>query len=197
MLRRLRNPSSDRRYDALVDRAPVWIHEIDRTARIVSMNGTGLRMLGRAEQEVIGRSYLEFVDEEDRPRVAQLLSQALEGEASEFEYGSGGHSYASSFIPIAAEDGSIERLLGVTQDISAKRELEEQLRQAQKMEAVGRLAGGVAHDFNNLLTAITGYSELALAELAEQEQVGEDVRAIRAAAERAQALTQQLLAFSR
>jgi PAS domain S-box-containing protein len=199
VLRRLRSWRSeqDRRYRALVDRAPVWIHEIDRAARIVFMNATGLRTLGCDAEEVVGRSYLDFVGEADRARVAQLLSQALEGEASEFEYESGGRSYLSSFIPVAELDGSVERLVGVTQDVSARRGLEEQLRQAQKLEAVGRLAGGIAHDFNNLLTAIAGYSELALAELGEDEQVGEDVRAIRAAADRAKALTSQLLAFSR
>src|SRR5213078_4885195 len=85
----------------------------------------------------------------------------------------------------------------LAKDVTGRRRLEEQLRQAQKMEAIGRLAGGVAHDFNNLLTAILGYCELLLKDLGANAQQRADVAEIQNAAFSAAALTRQLLAFSR
>ena len=88
-------------------------------------------------------------------------------------------------------------MIGTVQDITERRLLEDQLRQSQKMEAIGRLAGGIAHDLNNALTAIAGYAELALGEVAADHPRGADVEEIRRAAERAGSVTRQLLAFSR
>jgi signal transduction histidine kinase len=89
------------------------------------------------------------------------------------------------------------RMVGTVQDITDRRQLEEQLRQSQKMEAIGRLAGGIAHDLNNALTAIAGYAELALNEVDSGHAARADVEEIRRAAERAGSVTRQLLAFSR
>ena len=95
------------------------------------------------------------------------------------------------------EDGRAVRMIGTVQDITDRRELLEELHHAQKMEAVGRLAGGVAHDLNNALTAVIGYTELVLPQLEDREQTRQDVEEIRHAAVRAASVAQQLLAFSR
>jgi PAS domain S-box-containing protein len=95
------------------------------------------------------------------------------------------------------EDGQLTRIRGYLIDVTDRRRLEEQLRQAQKMEAIGRLAGGVAHDFNNLLTAISGYADILATEMDADDARRADVAEIRNAATRAATLTRQLLAFSR
>ncbi|TFH02508.1 MAG: PAS domain-containing sensor histidine kinase [Calditrichales bacterium] len=97
--------------------------------------------------------------------------------------------YDTTGVPIA--------LIGVATDISEKKRLETQLQQSQKLEAIGKLAGGVAHDFNNLLTVIQGYAEMLLLRLEPESPQADQVRQINHAAERAESLTKQLLAFSR
>ena len=99
--------------------------------------------------------------------------------------------------PLLSEDGRFIGLLCLAQDVTGRKLLEEQFRQSQKMEAVGRLAGGVAHDFNNLLTIITGYGELVLSNLPADEPNRELIRQMIRAGDRAAGLTRQLLAFSR
>jgi PAS domain S-box-containing protein len=98
---------------------------------------------------------------------------------------------------LRAEDERGEVILGTLFDMTERRKLEEQLLQSQKMEAIGRLAGGIAHDFNNILTAVSGYTELLIGQLAAGDPRRESAEEIRQAGHRAAALTQQLLAFSR
>src|SRR6202035_4742388 len=95
------------------------------------------------------------------------------------------------------DTGRAIRMVGIVQDITERKQLEAQLVQSQKMEAVGRLAGGIAHDFNNLLTMILGYSDLVLGGLAPDSPIRPEIEEISKAGERAAALTRQLLAFSR
>ena len=94
-------------------------------------------------------------------------------------------------------DGHWVRTWGITRDVTERIHLEEQLRNAQQLEAIGRLAGGVAHDFNNILSIIMGHGELLLATAGADERARNGLEQIRRAADRAASLTQQLLAFSR
>ncbi len=100
-------------------------------------------------------------------------------------------------FPIADNDGNVVRVAGIAEDITARRALEQQLNQAQKMEAVGRLAGGIAHDLNNVLTVIKGHAEFLSLEIAPSGEARDDLDQISRSAERAATLTRQLLAFSR
>jgi two-component system cell cycle sensor histidine kinase/response regulator CckA len=171
--------------------------------RYVLFNRAGERLTGRSRDEVIGRTDFELVE---RRQAEQFLAEdrnVLEtGRVMEVSHqlasAPGGVRYLrTAKVPIFGADGRPEYILGVSEDITERHRLEEQLRQAQKMEALGQLAGGVAHDFNNLLTIIGGYSDLLLQRLPSGEPMRHEIEEIRNAGERAALLTGQLLAFSR
>jgi two-component system cell cycle sensor histidine kinase/response regulator CckA len=169
--------------------------------RVVDVNDSFLRTLGCAREEALGRTTVDlglWRTAEERLRViqrAQALGrvQAVEIEARIKDGASRTLLYSAELIEL----GGAPHVLVLTTDITERRQLEDQLRQAGKMEAVGQLAGGVAHDFNNILTAILGYADLLAADLPAGDRRIEDVDEIRKAAHRAAALTRQLLAFSR
>jgi PAS domain S-box-containing protein len=169
--------------------------------RVVDVNEAFVRTLGYSRDEAIGRSTVElglWPTPEERLRVIQQ-SQVL-GRVQTVEIMVRTKEGVSRTLLYSAElielDGDPHVLL-LTTDVTERRQLEDQLRQAGKMEAVGQLAGGVAHDFNNILTAILGYADLLAADLPAADRRLEDVDEIRKAARRATALTRQLLAFSR
>jgi len=193
-------PSKERRlaerYRVLVENAPVGIHEIDRLRTLSTVNRAGLRMLGRTES-VFGVPVLDVVSPADRPRISRLLDLAFEGEFCEFEFtGTGERTFLSCFMPLKDEGGSVHKVLGMSQDITHRKNAEERLNQAQKMEALGKLAGGIAHDFNNTLNVIVGYAHLLQRE-SSPNKVQEHATEVLKAAQQAGSLTRQLLAFSR
>lgn len=189
----------NQRLSAVIETSPLAICALDAEGRVTSWNSAAQRMFGWQAEEVLGQLL---------PAIPEDFSLAF---WTRFEEARRGSSFASLQGPGRRKDGrrlelevwgaplrrgeAVDGVLLLFADVTERKWLEEQLRQAQKMEALGRLAGGVAHDFNNLLTIISGYGELLLGQV--EEPLREDVRAILEGAERATAVTRQLLALSR
>ena len=172
-----------------------------KEGRVIEANDVYLRTLGYERDEVIGKTTTElgiWARPEDRSDVIQKLSRdELVRDVEVDARTKPGHIRRVLLSMATIRLQGEVCLLASLRDIAEQKLLEEQLRQAQKMEAVGRLAGGVAHDFNNLLMIMMGYSELLLAKLPNDDTNRATVMHINDAARRASGLTQQLLAFSR
>jgi two-component system, cell cycle sensor histidine kinase and response regulator CckA len=161
------------------------------------------RVLGWTAAQVARRPLADFIHPDDMDAVGAALETVLKrsgfGEpiAFRFRHADGGWRSVEAIGNHPGDWDGPEQIILTGRDITARERLEGQLRQAQKMEALGRFAGGVAHDFNNLLTAIQGYTSLIMMDLAPHDPHREDLEEIRKASERAAALTRQILAFSR
>jgi two-component system cell cycle sensor histidine kinase/response regulator CckA len=190
---------------ALFEATPDFVGVADAVDKhFLFLNRAARRMLGRGETEDISGVRLE--DLHPAPAMRTLTN---EGVLSAFQYGSwegesavmnrDGREIPVSQVIVAhrAPTGDVRFISTVMRDLTERKKLEGQLRQAQKMEAMGQLAGGVAHDFNNLLTVISGYSEIVLSELPVEDPMRQPIQAISDAGERAASLTRQLLTFSR
>jgi PAS domain S-box-containing protein len=179
---------------------PVAIHRLS-DGTYIDVNQSFLAVTGFKRDEIIGRTVDDInivVDQEARAvwRRTILESGSIRKWETRFRVKSGEERWALlSIEPIDVR--GVKCVLSVTEDITDRKQLEEQLMQSQKMEAVGTLAGGIAHDFNNLLTAIIGHSQLLKRRVGEQDAVYTDVAEIEKAGLRAASLTRQLLAFSR
>ncbi|HWP35961.1 MAG TPA: PAS domain S-box protein [Gemmatimonadales bacterium] len=194
--------ASEARYRSVVEGSIQGIM-VHRDGKVVFANGALARMAGYDDAtQVVGRPMWEFIAPEERERIAGHIRARSRGEPTPSRYQfeglrrDGRRRWLDCFVSPVEWDGAPAVLASVI-DITERRDLEQQLAQAQKMEAIGRLAGGVAHDFNNILTAITGYTELLRENLAPDHPGHADLDEIRHTADRAAGLTQQLLAFSR
>jgi PAS domain S-box-containing protein len=144
---------------------------------------------------------LATVDPEDAARIREAFAKmGPEGFREEFRIrrpDDGLRWISTRAFPVRDSEGRVSRIIGSSEDITERRGVEEQFRQSQKMEALGRLAGGVAHDFNNLLTVISGYAELLMSDPKMDDETRHQLQEIAASSKRASSLTRQLLAFSR
>jgi PAS domain S-box-containing protein len=158
--------------------------------------------LGMTAEQALGKTDLELLPQALAQQVTQIKRRALEtGDRVREEVSAevdGQQRFFELFVePLKHDDGTTEGVIVASLDTTARRHLEGQLRQAQKLEAIGSLAGGIAHDFNNLLTAIVGYTDLALAQLDADNPLRKDLEEVSRAGRSAESLTRQLLIFSR
>jgi two-component system, cell cycle sensor histidine kinase and response regulator CckA len=195
---------SEERFRALIERSSEAIQVLDDQGRYRFWSRNGTEATGWTSEEVLGSSPLERVHEEDRPRLEAMLRRlmtapgAIDRSAYRFRHRDGTWLHVESVARNLLGDPAVQGVVVNSRDVTAERALEEQLRQAQKLESVGRLAGGVAHDFNNLLTVILSCADALQDRLGPGDADGrEELGEIRAAGERARDLTRQLLAFAR
>jgi len=196
-----REASLKARFDDVFERSSDIMVVHDRRGRVSTINRAGEQTLGYSREEVrmlepdwiFGNDYIETIN--------QMIAGGAESQPqslrSELSRRRGVRVPVEAHARVLIGDGQVVGVLTIAKDLSERERLENELRQAQKMEAVGRLATGIAHDFNNVITVLLGYSDELLEHIPETSEARHPAEAVRRATERASALTQQLLAFSR
>ncbi|MBO0905236.1 MHYT domain-containing protein, partial [Jiella sonneratiae] len=192
------------RFATLYRRTPLPLHALNENGRIEHVSDVWLEVLGYEFEEVVGRPLTDFMTPESARRrtevdwPALLASKELRGAQYQFVTKDGRqlHCLLSAHVERDA-DGRFQQALCGLMDITAWRQTEEQLRQAQKLEALGQLAGGVAHDFNNLLAAVLANLEILKKRLPDDQKLRQLADTAIRGAERGASLTQRMLAFSR
>ncbi|HEX3150722.1 MAG TPA: PAS domain S-box protein [Gemmataceae bacterium] len=196
---------SEARFRLLTENATDLIARLTLNGVFLYASPATQTLFGAPEQALVGNHIRELVHEDDLHRVLEVFDALAEGrEANAFPHrcltADGSFIWcetsARAFCDVA---GKVTEIVTVTRSIEERRRFEARMQNSQRMETVGRLAGGVAHDFNNLLTVINGFSEIILRGLAHPDaaRISSQVQEIRKAGERASALTRQLLAFGR
>jgi len=189
---------SEARLRVLVEQLPAVLWTVGKDLRFTSALGAGLARLGLKPNQIVGVSLMDYFETNDQTFLPIAAHRrATKGEPVTFHVEWKGGSYTCHVEPLRTAEGELQGAICMALDITDRKQLEEQLRQAQKMEAVGRLAGGIAHDFNNLLMVIQGYADLMTERLAEGDPLRRNAEQIQTASQRATSLTRQLLAFSR
>lgn len=196
--------AGDRRFRAIFQAAAIGILQCTTQGMVVESNPALERMLGYSHNELRGKHFREFIQSDDRGRELALFSEMVAGrrETCETEIRYLRKDQTSGWMRLTASlvrgpDDLPAFVIGMAEDITERKQAEEQLRQAQKLEAIGRLAGGVAHDFNNLLTGILLYCDLLAPSLDPSSRTARYAREIRLASQQGAALVQQLMAVAR
>ncbi|MFO7768861.1 MAG: ATP-binding protein [bacterium] len=190
----------DRRFRELFDLnpLPMWIYDL-RTLRFLEVNRAAVERYGWTREQFLEMTIRQIRPEEELEHFDEHLRHRRVRDRSQEEgvhRTRQGEEVLAELTTTRVEFEGQDAVMVVARDVTEERRLQERLREAQKMEAVGRLAGGIAHDFNNLLTAILGYGEMASSRL-ESEKARQQIEQVLDAARRAERLTSQLLAFSR
>ena len=195
---------SEERFRTMFESAPTAMMMLDTDGEVVAVNRSCELMLGYDQRELIGSETPMLLHPDEAEEIGGQLAELISGERDVFRREAryirkdGGVVVIQLAVALSRDaDGKPDYVIAMAEDVSEQRQLEEQLRQSQKLEAIGRLAGGVAHDFNNMLTAIGGYTALALEHAETGSTLRGDLDEIRKATDRAALLTRQLLAFSR
>ena len=192
-----------RKYELIVSSAKDLLALIDNNFVYLAANAAYLKAFGKTSDEIIGRTVADVLGEEFfntviRPKAELFLAGKDIHYQAWFEYPVFGRRYMDvSYSPYFGPDNEIRGFVATARDITKIENLQAQLAQAQKMESVGRLAGGVAHDYNNALSAIVGFTELSMADMALNDPLRENLDEVLKAAIRATDITRQLLTFAR
>ena len=194
---------SEERYKALFERSLDLVYINDLEGRFIDANDAALNRLGYERRELQHLLLADLLSEEQvdatSKNVQEILQTGAQTTVTEFclRHKDGSLVYVETKGSAIYSRGKCTAIQSVARDITGRKLLEEQLRQAQKMEAIGSLAGGVAHDFNNLLSVILNCTEFALSEIGQDHPARNDLLEVERTTERAASLTRQLLAFSR
>jgi two-component system, cell cycle sensor histidine kinase and response regulator CckA len=198
--RALRN--SEETFRSIVETTSEWIWAIDRDTRITYSNPAIERILGYRPEELTGVSLRSLVHEDDLPKAEHKLSTAVAEKRGWAAFVVRCRHKDDTYrclechgVPVFDATGEVVGFRGCDRDVTERKEVEEELRDAHRMEGIGQLAGGFAHHFNNLLTVMVGHVDMAL-ELSGGEAVEANLQAIREAAQRGALLTRQLLTFA-
>jgi PAS domain S-box-containing protein len=193
---------SEEKYRFLVENQTDLVVKVDTQNRFLFASPSYCRTFGKTEQELLGNTFIPVVHADDR-EATLLAMRALERPPHTCYVEqrcltvNGWRWFAWADTAVVDGSGAVQAIIGVGRDITDRRTIEERLRRSEKLEAIGRLAGGVAHDFNNQLTGILGGAEILRRALADRPDLLDVVEELRGAALRSAGLTKQLLAFAR
>jgi PAS domain S-box-containing protein len=200
--------ASEEQYRQVIEQINEVLFSLDQNGILTFMSSVVRTVAGYEPEDLIGHPFTDFIYPDDLPDLVKEFKKRMKGKKEPIEYRirakSGESMWVRSSSRALFEGGEFKGIRGVLTDVTeqrnakeAARKLEEQLRQSQKLEAIGTLASGVAHDFNNLLTIILGNADLMLMDLREDHPYYRPLEETKKAANRAASLTRQLLAFSR
>jgi PAS domain S-box-containing protein len=188
--------AAEQRLRVVMSNLPLVLWASNREGIMTFCAGQALHALGLTAEDILGRSFADL-DTQPFTSVGDHVRRAMAGESFNSQIDVQDLTFEAWSVPVRDEKQNITGATGVVVDITERRRLESELSNAQKMEAIGRLAGGIAHDFNNNLTAIIGYIDMILGQIGDDKPISNDLKEAQRAAERSAGLVRRLLAFGR